>query len=304
MNTLQKSWKITWKNKILWVYGLILSVIAGFFIFIDQTSKGGGKTSSQLSVDSYQLQQKIISDFAEKYWAWIIVIMLVSLVIFGIIIWTSIISKIGLIHETGVMAQKNSESQDSAVKIKRGWKKGREKFWQVIGLDIMIAIAEFVVIFAVKTPLNMLYKNGALTVAIPLTIFAVLILVPFILMFLSIQILGARKIILDDRKIFQAISESYDIFTMYWKKIVATLLLFILAITVSGFLYTILCAILLLPVAVIALVMVILMGMGSGGLSIGLLIFAIPAIPFSIFFAMLTLVLQESVWSVLYQKIK
>jgi len=300
LSTLSSAWKITWKNKILWVYGLILSVIAGFFIFIDQTGKGGEKLTPA-EIKALEVEMQV---FAEKHWIGIIIAMIIGLIIFGIIVWTSVTSKIGLIYETGVIAQKNSESRDDVVKIKRGWKKGREKFWQVIGLDIMIAIAEFVVIFAVKTPLNMLYKNGALTVAIPLTIFAVLILVPFILMFLSIQILGARKIILDDRKIFQAISESYDIFTMYWKKIVATLLLFILAITVSGFLYTILCAILLLPVAVIALVMVILMGMGSGGLSIGLLIFAIPAIPFSIFFAMLTLVLQESVWSVLYQKIK
>jgi len=300
LSTLSSAWKITWKNKILWVYGLILSVIAGFFIFIDQTGKGGEKLTPA-EIKALEVEMQV---FAEKHWIGIIIAMIIGLIIFGIIVWTSVTSKIGLIYETGVIAQKNSESRDDVVKIKRGWKKGREKFWQVIGLDIMIAIAEFVVIFAVKTPLNMLYKNGALTVAIPLTIFAVLILVPFILMFLSIQILGARKIILDDRKIFQAISESYDIFTMYWKKIVATLLLFILAITVSGFLYTILCAILLLPVAVIALVMVILMGMGSGGLSIGLLIFAIPAIPFGIFFAMLTLVLQESVWSVLYQKIK
>ena len=300
LSTLSSAWKITWKNKILWVYGLILSVIAGFFIFIDQTGKGGEKLTPA-EIKALEVEMQV---FAEKHWIGIIIAMIIGLIIFGIIVWTSVTSKIGLIYETGVIAQKNSESRDDVVKIKRGWKKGREKFWQVIGLEILIAIAEFLVIIAIKMPLSSLYKNGALAIAIPLTIFAVLILTPFMLMFFSIQVLGVRKIILDDKKIFSAISESYDMFTRYWKKIVATLLLFILAIAVSGFLYTILCAILLLPVAVIALVMVILMGMGSGGLSIGLLIFAIPAIPFSIFFAMLTLVLQESVWSVLYQKIK
>jgi len=299
MNLLQQSWKITWKNKILWIYGLILSISAGIFIFLDQTGKGGEKMTVS-EIKALEVEMQI---FAERHWMGIIIAMIVALIILGSIIWVSVISKIGLIHETGVIAQNNGLQYEPA-NIKRGWKKGKEKFWRAVGLDVLVAVAEFIVIIAVKTPLNTLYKNGALSIAIPLTAFAVLILIPFILMFFSIQILGLRKIILDDKKIFQAISEAYDLFVNHWKKIVLTLLALVSTIIVSGFFYVIICSILLLPIAVIALVLSILIGMGSEGLSLGVLVFMVPSVPLCVFFAMIALVFQESTWSVLYQKIK
>jgi len=299
MSLISESWKITWRNKVLWIYGLVLSVSAGIFIFLDQTSDGGEKlTSAEMKVLETETQI-----FVEKHWVGIVIISAIALVIFCFIVWTLVISKIGLIHETGKIAQ-NNDSQYEPANVKRGWAKGQEKFWRVIGLDILVVMAELIVIFAVKAPLSVLYKNGALSVAIPLTVFAVAILIPFILMFFSIQILGLRKIILDDKKIFQAILEAYDLFINHWKKIVLTALVLLSTIVVSGFLYMIVCSILLFPIAMIALVLSILVGMGAEGSLLGIMVFMIPSIPLCVFFAMIALVFQESTWSVLYQKIK
>ncbi|TRZ77164.1 hypothetical protein D4R87_03415 [bacterium] len=302
MKTLQNAWKITWKNKILWIYGLILSISAGIFIFIDQIGDG----SEKLNPAELKTLEDGMQAFAEKHWIGIIIAIIFSLIIFGFIIWASVISKIGLIHETGMAAKDDDkEPQNKVTNIKRGLKKGREKFWRVIGLEVLIAIVEFIVIIAIKYPLSVLCKNSVFVsprlISLGLT---VLILIPFILIFFSIQTFGVRKIIMDDKKIFSAISESYDLFIKFWRKITLTLILFISSIAISGFLYTILCAILLLPVAIIALILAILIGVGYKGLSVGIFIFVIPAIPLCIFFAMMAMVFQESIWSVLYCELK
>jgi len=293
LKTLSDTWRITWKNKILWIYGVVLAVSATVFITINQIGNKGTLNSTEVKVLEIEIRA-----FAERYWVGIIITAVAVLIIFCLIIWVSVISEIGLIHEA------NTAYRNDNVNLKRGWKKGREKFWQVVGLEILIGAVEFLVILMVRMPLSVLYRNGALAVAIPLTVFIILVLIPFLLIAFSVQILGIRKIIIDDKKIFQAILESYNLFIDYWKKIIITLLILISTVVVTAFLYTIVCLILLLPVAIIALIIASLIGINSGGVPIGIFIFVIPAIPFSVFAIMMATVFKESLWSVFYEKIK
>jgi len=293
LKTLSDTWRITWKNKILWIYGVVLAVSATVFITINQIGNKGTLNSTEVKVLEIEIRA-----FAERYWVGIIITAVAVLIIFCLIIWVSVISEIGLIHEA------NTAYRNDNVNLKRGWKKGREKFWQVVGLEILIGAVEFLVILMVRMPLSVLYRNGALAVAIPLTVFIILVLIPFLLIAFSVQTLGIRKIIIDDKKIFQAILESYNLFIDYWKKIIITLLILISTVVVTAFLYTIVCLILLLPVAIIALIIASLIGINSGGVPIGIFIFVIPAIPFSVFAIMMATVFKESLWSVFYEKIK
>jgi len=293
LKTLSDTWRIIWKNKILWIYGVVLAVSATVFITINQIGNKGTLNSTEVKVLEIEIRA-----FAERYWVGIIITAVAVLIIFCLIIWVSVISEIGLIHEA------NTAYRNDNVNLKRGWKKGREKFWQVVGLEILIGAVEFLVILMVRMPLSVLYRNGALAVAIPLTVFIILVLIPFLLIAFSVQILGIRKIIIDDKKIFQAILESYNLFIDYWKKIIITLLILISTVVVTAFLYTIVCLILLLPVAIIALIIASLIGINSGGVPIGIFIFVIPAIPFSVFAIMMATVFKESLWSVFYEKIK
>ena len=280
--------KTTWKNKKLWVYGLILSVFSGItLIFNGLTEQDGGSAKQLSAAQSAQIN---------KYWPFITVAFIIFLIIACFIAVLVISAKNGLIFGT------NKADKKEKISLKKCWKIGKEKFWKIIGLEIIMAILSAIVYIALNNPLENLYKQKIFALAIRLTILALIIAIPFTILVVFIQIYGYREIILENKGIFKSISNSYNLFVENWKKSILMLLIFSAAIFSISFILGILLIFLSLPVLIFTLVLFAVLQ--KTGAIIGISVLLVMLLPIILFFASVLYVFKEIVWTKFYNIIK
>jgi hypothetical protein len=144
---LTRAWKIIWKHKVLWIFGILASCARrsggsgnggggnrGF-----QTSPSGNAPFSGGQTERVMSQ---IGQYFEQH-LWIILAIIVALLLLSFIFYfLGMIGRIGLIKGTS-MAEKGAE------KLSFGeiWSESLPYFWRIFGLNFLIGLVVFVVIF-------------------------------------------------------------------------------------------------------------------------------------------------------------
>jgi hypothetical protein len=136
---LKRAWNVTWRHKILWLFGLFAGAAGGF-----SGGSGGGRnmgfqtgTSSSSPITAAQLAS--VQRFLEQYGAVILLSVAVLFVIGLAFAIVGIAARGGLIHLV------NEAEEGRPVRAGDGWNVGFAKWWRVFGVGFVAALPLIVV---------------------------------------------------------------------------------------------------------------------------------------------------------------
>lgn len=200
MDIIKKSWAITWNNKFLWWFGLIIAFSGGGSF--NGISNGGTNAENGKTNEALAKVTGFISNHSEVFW---VIVGVIALVCLAILIF-SIIARGGIIKSIDNI-QKNKETG-----FKIGMKEGKKYFWKLLSLSILISFFLVAVIFILFGPVIFLFVSKAYLAGIILTICAICIIVPLAILASFTKTYAQIYIVLGEIPVWPAIEKSSNLF--------------------------------------------------------------------------------------------
>jgi hypothetical protein len=157
---LTKAWKIIWRYKILWVFGILSSCGQG-----GGGGGGSGNAGVQYSGGDANLPPGIrnffnnFEYFFENIQGWQIAALIIGAILFFLILWLiftslSTIGRIGLIQ--GTVKGKDAVEGEPAAGMIFGelFKSGKPFFWRIFGFNFLAGIVVFIAVLLLIIPLS------------------------------------------------------------------------------------------------------------------------------------------------------
>jgi ABC-type multidrug transport system fused ATPase/permease subunit len=218
---LTRAWQITWKYKVLWIFGILAGCTSG------SGGGGGGNTGFSTGPSDVEVSpemQRFLSmmeDFvnwvADNLWLFIGLVILVVLVLTVISTFLGTIGRVGLIKgafqaEMGMERLVFGELLSASMPY----------FWRVLGLSLLIWLGTALIF----VPVILL---GLITLGL-----ALVCLLPLICLFIPVGFAAGiiveqanRAIVLEDLRLFDGVRRGWEIFKAnLWPLIVMGLILF------------------------------------------------------------------------------
>jgi hypothetical protein len=144
---LTRAWKIIWKHKVLWIFGILASCARGNG---GGGNGGGGNRNFQTNPGSGDLPfgggqagryLDRVGQYFQDNW-WIIIVLILVFLLIGIVAYAlGMIGRAGMIKGTA-MAEKGAES----ITFGEVWSESLPFFWRIFGLNFLIGLAFAVLI--------------------------------------------------------------------------------------------------------------------------------------------------------------
>jgi hypothetical protein len=125
---LNRAWEVTWKYKILWLFGLFAGSSVG------GSSSAQNMPKSDVSVGQTSLRVEEAYRYIHQYGDLIIIGVCVGMVIGLLFYLLTILARVGLIHLV------NEAEQGHEVRAADGWRAGRRKLWRVFGIEFLAGL--------------------------------------------------------------------------------------------------------------------------------------------------------------------
>jgi len=207
---LTRAWQITWKYKVLWIFGILASCSGG-------RANSGGSSNSRWTNGSGNgngfgandpFSSRMIEEagrWIAQHW-WVIALIILAVIILVILsIFLGTIGKIGLIKGT-FKAEQGAESMSFG----ELWSQSQPYFWRVFGLSFLIGLiflAIFLVIFLPLALLGVLTAGMAFLCIIPL----VCILIPISWVVAIVLEQANIAIVLEDKSMFDGFKRGWEV---------------------------------------------------------------------------------------------
>jgi hypothetical protein len=256
---LKQAGRIVWQNRFLLWFGLLMAL----------GSPGSFNVGNN---NDFGSQGEAAKNFFALHWGIVLALVIIVFVIGIILFLISLIAKAGLVKSVNVVAQ-NKETN-----FKAGWKSGKKYFGKLFKLGLLFLFAIFAIVIILAVPVIYLVAIKFWIGAILVGIFAIAIFIPIIFIFSLTKIYAEFYIILSDLRIRSAIEAGYGLLV---KNIGNSIIFALLLVAVS-----IVAGIVLLPIAGIALVILIPTGVAFYYLS---------KIAFAIFFGLAILLFLAAI---------
>ncbi len=163
-NVLKHAWQITWHNKYLWWFGLILAIGGGGF------NLNFPLNTNDKKIDDGKFIQAA-SAFLDHYWQWIIAGFILLFILIIVLAVLKIIIQAGLIKSVSEIIF------GKAATFKKGFNEGKKYFWKLLLLGLIIFFFIFGIILALFTPVVFLIYLKSYIWAAFLGIFAILLII-------------------------------------------------------------------------------------------------------------------------------
>jgi hypothetical protein len=257
---LTRAWQIVWKNRVLWIFGILASCGRGGANFNSSSSRGDGGfgTPSDLPPQMRQLMQTI----QENLTAFIAITVAVVCISWIITIFLSTIGKIGLIRGT-------SQVDGGAEGLIFGqlFSESMPYFWRIFGLTLIVTIP-FVVLAAAIIAAGLAFlilipvSNGSdMPPVMGLGLIPILIgcfcpLIPISIVINLIIRQAENAIVLEGMRVLPSLSRGWDVF----RKNLGPIIIMAIILAVIGFAVGFIIAI---PVFIVVLPAVIAFAVGE-----------------------------------------
>jgi len=247
---LTKAWNTIWKHKILWIFGILASC-----------GQGGGGGSGGSSNTGYRASQGDpnvspeverfffgIERFFQQIEVWeiigfIAVIMVIFLIIWFISLALSTIGRLGLIQGT-VQAESDAEQ----LTFRELFDSGKPFFWRILGLNVLVGIATFVLVLLIVLPtvgLTVLTFGIGIICLIPL----ICLMIPVSWVITVILEQANIAIVLEDLDIFKGIQRGWEVFRGNLGNILVMALILLIGGGIIGFIFGLPLFLLVFPAA-------------------------------------------------------
>lgn len=266
---LSKAWRIIWKHKVLWLFG----ILAGLGSFGGNSSGGGGRGQASYQFSENELPPGLqgwanaIERFFENIPAWVWVLLVIAFfVLLVVVIFLTTIGKVGLIQGASLADEGHEPITFGAL-----FSAGMRYFWRVFFLNLLVGLAIAAAFILLMIPIVLL---GVATLGIGLICLAPIIclLVPLSWLINVVLEQANIAIILENRGILDGLQRGWQVVTgSLGQYIVMAFILFI-----GSFIASLLIG---LPMVLIVLpaVLGIVIGNGAiqGGLIVSLVVFVL-----------------------------
>jgi len=202
---LTRAWQITWKYKVLWIFGVLAGCTNG-----GGGGGGGGNTGYSTGPSEFDVPPEIrrfflmMQDFTswveDNLWLFIAIMVLVFLVIILISVFLGTIGRLGLIKGS-FEAERGAE----ALAFGELFSTSMPYFWRVFLLSFLIGLALFIII----VPIVVIGVLSVVGIACLIPIICLLIPVGFVLSIVIEQ--ANRAIVLENLGMFDGLKRGWEI---------------------------------------------------------------------------------------------
>ncbi|HLM83691.1 MAG TPA: hypothetical protein VK254_00565 [Candidatus Bathyarchaeia archaeon] len=228
---LKQAARIVWEHRFLLWFGLLLAL--------------GSPESFNIGRNNNKLdhQGEAAKNFLANHWQTVAVIAVVVFIVGILLFLVSLVAKAGLVKSVNLIVLHKTTS------FREGWRSGKKYLGTLLGLSLLFFIAVFLVVVVLAIPVIYLIAAQSWFSAILVGILAIAIFFPLIFIFTITKTYAEFYIILSDIHLGSAIETGYLLLLKnIGNSIIFSLLLFAVSL-VAG--------IVLLPVAGIALVILV-----------------------------------------------
>lgn len=213
-SVLKKGWEITWKNKGLWILGILAGCTSG----AGNPSQGFNYTTSS---QEYPGLERTLAGVSEEMWFLIFVgLAVLALLFFVVAVVLSILGQAGLI--AGVA----QADETGSVKLSEAWKLGLPHFWRLLGLAVVLLVVVLLVALAVGL-LTFITLGLALLCLIPLFC----ILIPLSIILSGYLSLVQNGIVLGKQGVFESLGKGWDLLRAnFWPVVLMAVILFVVGL--------------------------------------------------------------------------
>ena len=211
-SVLKKGWEITWKNKGLWILGILSGCTSG-------AGNPGQTFSYQTSGQEYPGLERSLAGVPQEMW----ILIFGGLAIFALLFFVVVVV-LSILGQAGLIAGVAQADETGSVKLSEAWRLGLPHFWRLLGLALILLVAVLLIAMVV----------GFLTV---ITFgLAILCLIPLICIGIPLSILLSgylsmvqNGIVLGKQGVFEALGKGWAILRgNFWPVALMALILFII----------------------------------------------------------------------------
>jgi hypothetical protein len=193
---LKKSWKITWKNKFLWWFGLFLALGGGININFPGGDWGKQLNGVGVSMDVIFKEHMILLVLLLI----LIVLIMLTLLVFKILVYAGIIRSLNAI-------EKNEQGG-----FKRGLAAGKKYFWKLLAVSLLAGLFVVCIAVVLALPVAVLFYLKSVVFGGLATFFAILIFIPVIVMVSYVAKYARYYIVLSELEIRDSLEAGYFLF--------------------------------------------------------------------------------------------
>jgi hypothetical protein len=196
---IKKAWRIAWKNKYLWWFGLLVSFSGGAgsnFSFNSWKGDNGWEEN---------VKQRI-SDWAATHWEWIVLgLILLSLLMMFFLI-------LNVWGRGALVASLGKAIVEEQANFRTGMKEGKKYFWPILGLKFFLFGISVAVLIIIGTPIVILFYLKAYFVGAFLALSGLLIFSLLVILFSYLQKFGVIYLVLGKVYFWGALENAYQLF--------------------------------------------------------------------------------------------
>lgn len=306
-NLLKQALNITWKHKYLWFFGLFASLLAAGgsieYKILNQNINDGLVNGALLSAGSFaqmvlaikNLGLGFISLFSFDILTIInsLTIILICLTLLAVLVWLSISSQAALVISVKKILT-NGKKKENVLTIRDGLSSGHQKFWPILGLNVIIKLLINAVLFISTLPLILMtVKDSGWFVLVYVILFVI-----FLPIAVSLSLMLKYAIaysVLENERFISSIEKGWKLFIKNW--------LISLEMAVILFVVNFLASLAILIVLVILFFPLFLVGTTFGFTWLVILI-TLLAVAFIVIFGSALSTFQISSWTNLFVNIK
>jgi hypothetical protein len=216
---LKRAWKIIWKYKILWIFGILGSCTArqsgGSFSGNNFNYRGNNNNFNSPSLHNMQLPPAVrewllqIDRLADNGQLWVYMVIFFIALLLLIIVLRLIFLAVGTVGEIGLIngvwdVEEGAEKLAFRALLSKGWK----SFWKVILFKIVLAVAWFIVgiVVLILTIATLCCGAIVLIPAMMVLQFAVWVLTELVMV----------TMVAEEKPVFEAIETTWALFKKNW----------------------------------------------------------------------------------------
>lgn len=225
---IKEAYKITIKNKFLWIFGILAAGLGGASSFspsFNYQSSAGDTDMVGQTLTSAQFEQKLIEFWANYGNLMIIgavIVLLVSILffIFGIISQGALIGAVDKIDNPPAGGEKTD--------FKTGFKIGVKNFWRIWGVGIIYLFMILASLCLLIIPVCLGVIAGSYVLAIGWGMLMLVICIIFWILITLIAPYSTIVVVLDKLTVWESIRESLHLFRRKWVSIILMYLILML----------------------------------------------------------------------------
>lgn len=325
---LTKAWKITWKFKVLWIFGILAGCggnNSSNFNYNGGSNGGGGSggnNNGQVPDFLRPFQglnpEQALREFLGQYWGIIAGVILLLCLLWFLFYFLGLMGKIGLIKGAG-----KADTGAETLTFGELWTESTPYFWRMFGLSLLVGLPSFLLTLILLVGLGLgvyaaitgsLPENGLIALLVGVGGAFVLMLCCLSLVMLVVGLIveqAYNAIVLEDRRLIESLGRGWEVFSQNWLSVIVVGLIqgvLALVIGLAEALIGLFFAIPLIVAVIFAVASDAQLSTGAGqnvliALGLGFCCTLILLIPFSLLMSGIQNTYFQSVWTLTYRRL-